>query len=37
MKKKKPTLYNNLKNMVDAEIYRKMYVFANEFCRETYT
>jgi hypothetical protein len=23
--------------MVDAEIYRKMFIFANEFCKDTHT
>jgi hypothetical protein len=27
----------NLKNLIDGEIYRKIYVFANEFFEETAT
>ncbi len=37
MKKKKPNLYINLKNLVDTETHRKIYLFANEYLKDTYT
>ncbi|EGR33437.1 rnb family protein, putative [Ichthyophthirius multifiliis] len=37
IKQKNVNTYNNLRNLVESEIYRKIHIFANEYSKDTYT